>query len=186
MLSRYQSGEGLGGTYGPFAEPRLSSSMTGSLGWLHPPPLYKTLGVRWGKAHSLDLLLQVDQSGLFLPSRDYYLNRTANEKVRSILRTPNPTPLLSWSDACLLFPLPRVIVGKVNLSCHLVSQLPFRPSFSLHSSLLSFLPPFLLIPLSFPPSFLSVPSPLLYFFPLILLGQHFIGIYCVPGAMGEF
>lgn len=27
-------------------------------------------------------LLQVDQSGLFLPSRDYYLNKTANEKVR--------------------------------------------------------------------------------------------------------
>ncbi|XP_015282402.1 PREDICTED: endothelin-converting enzyme 2 [Gekko japonicus] len=26
-------------------------------------------------------VIQVDQSGLFLPSRDYYLNRTANEKV---------------------------------------------------------------------------------------------------------
>ncbi|XP_048361929.1 endothelin-converting enzyme 2 isoform X2 [Sphaerodactylus townsendi] len=26
-------------------------------------------------------IIQVDQSGLFLPSRDYYLNRTANEKV---------------------------------------------------------------------------------------------------------
>ncbi|XP_015990050.2 endothelin-converting enzyme 2 isoform X5 [Rousettus aegyptiacus] len=28
-----------------------------------------------------DLIEKVDQSGLFLPSRDYYLNRTANEKV---------------------------------------------------------------------------------------------------------
>ncbi|XP_057356565.1 endothelin-converting enzyme 2 isoform X5 [Manis pentadactyla] len=28
-----------------------------------------------------DLIDKVDQSGLFLPSRDYYLNRTANEKV---------------------------------------------------------------------------------------------------------
>lgn len=28
------------------------------------------------------LFPQVDQSGLFLPSRDYYLNKTANERVR--------------------------------------------------------------------------------------------------------
>lgn len=28
------------------------------------------------------LLWQVDQSGLFLPSRDYYLNKTADDKVR--------------------------------------------------------------------------------------------------------
>lgn len=28
------------------------------------------------------LLCQVDQSGLFLPSRDYYLNKTANNKVK--------------------------------------------------------------------------------------------------------
>uniref|UniRef100_A0A8C5UBX8 endothelin-converting enzyme 1 n=1 Tax=Malurus cyaneus samueli TaxID=2593467 RepID=A0A8C5UBX8_9PASS len=27
-------------------------------------------------------IIQVDQSGLFLPSRDYYLNKTANERVR--------------------------------------------------------------------------------------------------------
>ncbi|NWJ03054.1 ECE2 enzyme, partial [Crypturellus undulatus] len=32
-------------------------------------------------AHAASLLPQVDQSGLFLPSRDYYLNKTANEKV---------------------------------------------------------------------------------------------------------
>lgn len=30
---------------------------------------------------------QVDQSGLFLPSRDYYLNKTANEKVRILVIT---------------------------------------------------------------------------------------------------
>lgn len=165
--------------------------MTGRLGWPHPPPLHKSPGMCVGKAYSLHLLLQVDQSGLFLPSRDYYLNRTANEKVRSIPRTPNPTPLLSWADSCLLSPLPRVIVGKVNLSCHLVSQLPFLPSSSLHSSLSFFLPPF---HPSFPPSslshplffFPSLPSSLLSFLPFILLGKHFIGLYYVPGAMGEF
>ncbi|NWX94391.1 ECE2 enzyme, partial [Nothoprocta pentlandii] len=32
-------------------------------------------------AHAASPLPQVDQSGLFLPSRDYYLNKTANEKV---------------------------------------------------------------------------------------------------------
>uniref|UniRef100_A0A674DR86 endothelin-converting enzyme 1 n=1 Tax=Salmo trutta TaxID=8032 RepID=A0A674DR86_SALTR len=32
-------------------------------------------------AHLLMHFRQVDQSGLFLPSRDYYLNKTANEKV---------------------------------------------------------------------------------------------------------
>lgn len=31
---------------------------------------------------------QVDQSGLFLPSRDYYLNRTANERVRGARAPP--------------------------------------------------------------------------------------------------
>lgn len=31
------------------------------------------------------LSAQVDQSGLFLPSRDYYLNKTANEKVSLLL-----------------------------------------------------------------------------------------------------
>lgn len=121
-----------------------------------------------GKAYSLHLLLQVDQSGLFLPSRDYYLNRTANEKVRSIPRTPNPTPLLSWADSCLLSPLPRVIVGKVNLSCHLVSQLPFLPSSSLQSSLSFFLPPF---HPSFPPSSLSHP---LFFLPFPSLFPSFL------------
>lgn len=168
--------------------------MTGRLGWLHPPPMSESPSVCWGKAHFLDLLLQVDQSGLFLPSRDYYLNRTANEKVRSILRTPNPTSLLGCADTCLLFPLPRVIVGKMSLSCHLVSQLPFLPSFVLSSfTLPSFPSPLPPSFLSLPPLFLSLlsffpyaPSSLLSFFALILLGQHFIGTYCVPGAMEEF
>lgn len=34
--------------------------------------------------HPWSFFSQVDQSGLFLPSRDYYLNKTANEKVRGI------------------------------------------------------------------------------------------------------
>ena len=32
------------------------------------------------------LSLQVDQSGLGLPSRDYYLNKTENEKVSVLLQ----------------------------------------------------------------------------------------------------
>uniref|UniRef100_A0AAY4EI74 endothelin-converting enzyme 1 n=1 Tax=Denticeps clupeoides TaxID=299321 RepID=A0AAY4EI74_9TELE len=47
--------------------------------------LYVTCGYRvphinvWAECEFL--LTQVDQSGLFLPSRDYYLNKTANDKV---------------------------------------------------------------------------------------------------------
>lgn len=110
----------------------------------------------WGWAYSLTLLLQVDQAGLFLPSRDYYLNRTANEKVRSNLRTSTPT--LSWDDLCLLFPLPGVgvRVGNASLSCHLVTPLPFLPFFSLY---FSSLPSFLLCFLPFLPSLPSISSP---------------------------
>lgn len=47
------------------------------------------------------LSLQVDQSGLGLPSRDYYLNKTENEKVsRSLPRErlrPQPTALRGLS-----------------------------------------------------------------------------------------
>lgn len=163
----------------PDTDHLLSPCDTGRLGWLHP--LDKSPGVCWGEAHSLDLLLQVDQSGLFLPSRDYYLNRTANEKVRSILRTP--TLLLSWADACLLFPLSRVIAGKVSLSCLSSSQPATLPSFFPPSLFLHFLPPslpaFLFTLLAFPPPFLSVPSPLLSFLPLLL------GTYRAPGFTGQ-
>lgn len=38
------------------------------------------------------LSLQVDQSGLGLPSRDYYLNKTENEKVSGPLRTERLLP----------------------------------------------------------------------------------------------
>lgn len=38
---------------------------------------------------------QVDQSGLGLPSRDYYLNKTENEKVSVPL--PSPARLPGWS-----------------------------------------------------------------------------------------
>ncbi|KAG5836976.1 hypothetical protein ANANG_G00234360 [Anguilla anguilla] len=40
-----------------------------------------TIGVSVDPKNSNSNVIQVDQSGLFLPSRDYYLNRTANEKV---------------------------------------------------------------------------------------------------------
>ncbi|XP_078010791.1 endothelin-converting enzyme 2 isoform X7 [Phascolarctos cinereus] len=39
-----------------------------------------------------DLIDKVDQSGLFLPSRDYYLNRTANEKDASLGGEGETTP----------------------------------------------------------------------------------------------
>lgn len=60
--------------------------------------------------------LQVDQSGLGLPSRDYYLNKTENEKVSvlprvlhgppcpavSIPRCPPPAHLKEHSSVCFL------------------------------------------------------------------------------------
>ncbi|XP_072852393.2 endothelin-converting enzyme 2 isoform X2 [Pogona vitticeps] len=66
-------------------------------------------------------IIQVDQSGLFLPSRDYYLNKTANEKVLA--------PAIDWLDfiSYFLSPLeltdtePVVVYGKDYLEQ--VSQL---------------------------------------------------------------
>ncbi|XP_037318692.1 endothelin-converting enzyme 2b isoform X2 [Pungitius pungitius] len=40
-----------------------------------------SVGVNADPKNSNSNIIQLDQSGLFLPSRDYYLNRTANEKV---------------------------------------------------------------------------------------------------------
>ncbi|CAM9110461.1 unnamed protein product [Lampetra planeri] len=40
-----------------------------------------SVGVSADPKNSNSNVIQVDQSGLFLPSRDYYLNKTANEKV---------------------------------------------------------------------------------------------------------
>ncbi|KAM6970673.1 endothelin-converting enzyme 2b [Aplochiton taeniatus] len=40
-----------------------------------------TVGVSVDPKNSNSNVIQVDQAGLFLPSRDYYLNKTANEKV---------------------------------------------------------------------------------------------------------
>uniref|UniRef100_A0A8D2D4D0 endothelin-converting enzyme 1 n=1 Tax=Sciurus vulgaris TaxID=55149 RepID=A0A8D2D4D0_SCIVU len=43
----------------------------------HSSPVYVSADSKSSNSN----VIQVDQSGLFLPSRDYYLNRTANEKV---------------------------------------------------------------------------------------------------------
>lgn len=64
--------------------------------------------VQWEVPAHPRLSLQVDQSGLGLPSRDYYLNKTENEKVsRSLQREwlpPQPTAVrglsLSVSPQC--------------------------------------------------------------------------------------
>jgi hypothetical protein len=70
------------------------------------------------------LLLQVDQSGLFLPSRDYYLNRTANEKVRHFL-VPIPSPQSCLIPIYILDFLLRVRMRKVSPLCWLARQLSF-------------------------------------------------------------
>lgn len=72
-------------------------------------------------ARAAPLSSQVDQSGLFLPSRDYYLNKTANERVRlggrqqsggthgrgvrAVLggtRHPHPTHQVAWNPGWAL------------------------------------------------------------------------------------
>lgn len=65
------------------ADSKSSNSNVIQVGTLAP----RGGGHRWGTgghwaAHAAPLSFQVDQSGLFLPSRDYYLNKTANERVR--------------------------------------------------------------------------------------------------------
>lgn len=93
----------------------------------HPNPIHKSLQFKvWGGETNLyALFLQVDQSGLFLPSRDYYLNRTANEKVR---RFPVPCPMAAeLASPYILCFLPRVRMRKVSPLCCLASQLSFLP-----------------------------------------------------------
>ncbi|RVE65304.1 hypothetical protein OJAV_G00134660 [Oryzias javanicus] len=63
----------------------LTDLITKIGGWNMTGPGTKTtswsVGVSTDPKNSNSNVIQVDQSGLFLPSRDYYLNKTANEKV---------------------------------------------------------------------------------------------------------
>lgn len=113
-----------------------------------------------GETNLYSLLLQVDQSGLFLPSRDYYLNRTANEKVRHILELLSPS-LAELANLYVLSSLPRVRVGNGRLLCCLASKQAILYSF--FSPCLASLPPSLLPALLFFLFFLPEKNSLLCF-----------------------
>ncbi|XP_075871089.1 endothelin-converting enzyme 2b isoform X3 [Nelusetta ayraudi] len=67
-----------------------------------------SVGVSADPKSSNSNVIQVDQSGLFLPSRDYYLNKTANEKV-----------LLAYLDYMVELGL---LLGGERSSSHLLMQ----------------------------------------------------------------
>lgn len=127
-----------------------------------------------GETNLYPLLLQVDQSGLFLPSRDYYLNRTANEKVRPILELLSPS-LAELANLYVLSSLPRVRVGNGRLLCCLASKQAILYSF--FSPCLASLPPSLLPPFLSSYSFFQKK---IVFFAFVVLGiksraSHMLG-----------
>lgn len=72
------------------------------------------------------LSLQVDQSGLGLPSRDYYLNKTENEKVSRSLRRewlPPPAHCSLWFVSLRVpsvFSPVQVFEARGTQRCHLL------------------------------------------------------------------
>uniref|UniRef100_A0A2K5MTF9 endothelin-converting enzyme 1 n=1 Tax=Cercocebus atys TaxID=9531 RepID=A0A2K5MTF9_CERAT len=76
---------------GPWDQDNFMEVLKAVAGTYRATPFF-TVYISADSKSSNSNVIQVDQSGLFLPSRDYYLNRTANEKVRNIFRTPIPTP----------------------------------------------------------------------------------------------
>lgn len=125
-------------------EPRFPPNVTGRQNT--SLPIHRSLGFKVRETNLYPLLLQVDQSGLFLPSRDYYLNRTANEKVRHILQLLLPS-LAELANLYVLSSLPRVRVGNGRLLCYLASKQAILYSF--FSPYLASLPPSLLPTLPF-------------------------------------
>ncbi|XP_027731130.1 endothelin-converting enzyme 2 isoform X4 [Vombatus ursinus] len=65
---------------GPWAQDNFMDVLKMVSGTYRASPFF-TVYVGADAKSSNSNVIQVDQSGLFLPSRDYYLNRTANEKV---------------------------------------------------------------------------------------------------------
>ncbi|XP_021083785.1 endothelin-converting enzyme 2 isoform X2 [Mesocricetus auratus] len=65
---------------GPWDEDNFMDVLKAVAGTYRATPFF-TVYVSADAKSSNSNVIQVDQSGLFLPSRDYYLNRTANEKV---------------------------------------------------------------------------------------------------------
>lgn len=66
-------------TTGPWDQDNFMEVLKAVAGTYRATPF--TVYVNADSKSSNSNIIQVDQSGLFLPSRDYYLNRTANEKV---------------------------------------------------------------------------------------------------------
>ncbi|GAB1300119.1 Endothelin-converting enzyme 2 [Apodemus speciosus] len=66
---------------GPWDEDNFMEVLKAVAGTYRATPFF-TVYVSADSKSSNSNIIQVDQSGLFLPSRDYYLNRTANEKDR--------------------------------------------------------------------------------------------------------
>ncbi|XP_024898113.1 endothelin-converting enzyme 2 isoform X4 [Pteropus alecto] len=65
---------------GPWDQDNFMEVMKAVAGTYRATPFF-TVYISADSKSSNSNVIQVDQSGLFLPSRDYYLNRTANEKV---------------------------------------------------------------------------------------------------------
>uniref|UniRef100_A0A8C2X702 endothelin-converting enzyme 1 n=1 Tax=Cyclopterus lumpus TaxID=8103 RepID=A0A8C2X702_CYCLU len=65
---------------GPWEKENFMEVLKAVSGPYRAQPFF-SVGVNADPKNSNSNVIQLDQSGLFLPSRDYYLNRTANEKV---------------------------------------------------------------------------------------------------------
>ncbi|XP_030678758.1 endothelin-converting enzyme 2 isoform X4 [Nomascus leucogenys] len=65
---------------GPWDQDNFMEVLKAVAGTYRATPFF-TVYISADSKSSNSNVIQVDQSGLFLPSRDYYLNRTANEKV---------------------------------------------------------------------------------------------------------
>ncbi|XP_021570539.1 endothelin-converting enzyme 2 isoform X1 [Carlito syrichta] len=65
---------------GPWDQDNFMEVLKAVAGTYRATPFF-TIYISADSKNSNSNVIQVDQSGLFLPSRDYYLNRTANEKV---------------------------------------------------------------------------------------------------------
>ncbi|EGV97789.1 Endothelin-converting enzyme 2 [Cricetulus griseus] len=106
---------------GPWDEDNFMEVLKTVAGTYRATPFF-TVYVSADSKSSNSNVIQVDQSGLFLPSRDYYLNRTANEKVRHTLELLSSS-LAELSNPCNIYSLPRVRVGRVSLLCCLTNRL---------------------------------------------------------------
>ncbi|XP_026310633.1 endothelin-converting enzyme 2 [Piliocolobus tephrosceles] len=83
---------------GPWDQDNFMEVLKAVAGTYRATPFF-TVYISADSKSSNSNVIQVDQSGLFLPSRDYYLNRTANEKGQS--REVKPGTDLDHQEKCL-------------------------------------------------------------------------------------